>query len=214
MFNVMEWLRRRRRSRARKRNLERYIAYAHWNEDNSRVLSVTCDCDEMPIMGGGHPQRWTPGSRAEQYRKLNEVIEAAAAPLKRQLEAEGFREDFMRVSLRFEVRLTPDGEPFDIEAGTAAIDYDPVEGRRRADEYNSHERGSDRLLWWEYVYTVDGRVQGHFDADEGRRVNDAWKKKYGDWPSSSEWFYLRSMTVQIVAFPGEPIYGGAERRYG
>jgi hypothetical protein len=167
----------------------------------------------MPIMGGGHPDRWTSGSRAEQYRRLNEIVEAITTPLKRQLDAEGFREDFMRVSLRFEVSLTPDGELFDIEAGTAAIDYDPVEARHAADQYNSVPRGSDRLLYWDYVYTVDRRVQGHFDADEDRRVSDAWKNKYGDWPSRSEWLYLRRLTAKIVAFPAEPIYGGPERRY-
>lgn len=208
MFDQLRgWLRRRRRSRRWQRKFDQYLAYAHWNENNAPILSATCECGDMPIMGGGHAERWNPGSRAEQYRKLNEIVEAAATPLKRQLEADGFREDFMRVSLRFEVRLTPDGDLFDIEAGTAAIDYDPVEARRAADEY-SVERGSDRLLYWEYVYTVDGRVQGHFDADEDRRFSDAWKRKHGDWPPRSEWLYLHSMSVKIVAFPGQPIYGG------
>jgi hypothetical protein len=214
MFQQLRaWLRRQRRSREWQRNLDQYVAYAHWNEDNSRILSATRECGAMPIMGDGHAERWTPGSRAEQYRKLNEILEAAAAPLKRQLQRDGFHEDFMRVSLRFEVSLSPEGELFDIEAGTAAIDYDPVEARRAADEYNSVPRGSDRLLSWEYVYTVDGRVQGYFDADEDRRVSDAWKKKHGDWPPRSEWLYLHSMTVKIVAFPGRPIYGGPEGRY-
>jgi hypothetical protein len=212
VFNLREWLRR-RRSRGWERNLDQYVAYAHWNEDNSRVLNATCDCGNMPIMGDGHAKRWTPGSRAEQYRKLNEIVEAAASPLKRQLDAQGFCEDFMRVSLRFEVKRTPDDEPFDIEAGIAAIDYDPLEARRAADEYNSVPRGSDRLLSWDYVYTVDGRVQGHFDADESRRVGDAWKKKHGDWAPRSEWLYLRALTVKIVAFPGQPIYGGPKGRH-
>jgi hypothetical protein len=213
VFNLRGWLRRRQRSREWQRKLDQYVAYAHWNEDNARALSVTYECDHMPIMGGGHAERWTPGSRSEQYRKLNGIVEAVTTPLKRQLCAEGFRGDFMRVSLRFEVSLTPDGERFDIEAGTAAIDYDAVEARRAADEYNSVPRGSDRLLYWEYVYTVDGRVQGHLDADEDRRVNDAWKNKHGDWPSRSEWLYLHTLTVKVVAFRGQPIYGAPEGRY-
>lgn len=136
------------------------------------------------------------------------IIEAAATPLKRQLDTEGFREDFMRVSLRFEMSLPADDELFDIEAGSAAIDYDPVEARRVADEYNCVPRGSDRLLSWEYGYTVDGRVHGHFDADESRRIGDAWKGKHGDWPPRSKWLYLHALTVKIIAFPRQPIYGG------
>lgn len=188
------------------------FTYARWLEDHSRKVTATQECGDIPIMGW-HSDRWTSGSRADQYRNINEIVERIGAPLKRQLEAEGFQEDFLRVKPRFTLKQTPGGESFEVEAGTAAIDYDPVEARRAAEASNSLERGADRLLAWEYVYTIDGRVQGHFDADEDRRFNDAWRAMHGTDSPRSDWLYLHAVSVEIIGFPGKPIYGGREGRY-
>lgn len=188
------------------------FVHAKWLENYSKKLTATQECGDIPIMGW-HPDRWTSGSRADQYRTINEIVERIGAPLKRQLEQAGFEEDFMRAKPRFTLKQTPGGELFEIEAGTAAIDYDPIEARRVADAYNSVERGADRLLSWEYVYTIDGRVQGHFDADEDHRFNESWRARHGTESPRSDWLYLRAVSVEIIGFPGKPIYGGREGRY-
>lgn len=209
---LIQWLQfRRARSRLSPR-LRKVVDDALWLEKHSKKLVATQECDDIRIMGW-HPDRWTPGSRAAQYREINEIVEAIGTPLKRQLEGDGFQEGWMRAKPRFVLKQAPDGELFEIEAGTAAIDYDPVEARRAADAYNSVERGADRLLAFEYVYTIDGRVHGHFDADEDRRFGRAWKAKYDAEPPHSDWLYVHAISIEIIGFPGEPIYGGREGRY-
>jgi len=208
---LIDWFEyRRARSRLSPR-LRKLVDYATWVERHSRKLAATQLCGDMPIMGW-HPDRWNSGSRTEQYHRINEIVEAIGTPLKRKLEAEGFEEEFMRAKPLFALKQTPFGEMFEIEGGTAAIDYDPVEGRRQADEYNKGQRGADRLLYWDYVYTIDGRVHGHFDADEDRRFSEAWKARHRTDPEKSDWLYLHAVTVEIVGFPGKPIYGGRENR--
>jgi hypothetical protein len=192
--------------------MRKFLDYASWLEKHSKKLTATQECGDIPIMGW-HPDRWTSGSRTRQYSDINQIIEAIGTPLKRQLDASGIQEDFMRAKPRFALKQTRSGELVEIEAGTAAIDYDPVDARRAADEYNRGQRGADRLLAFEYVYTIDGRVQGHFDADEDRRFRDAWKAKHGADPPESEWLYLHAVSVEIIGFPGKPIYGGREGRY-
>ena len=210
---LINWFRDRRALRLLSNpRMRQYFAYARWLEDHSKKVTAKKECGDLPIIGW-HPERWTSGSRTDQYRQINEIVEAIGAPMKRQLEAQGFQEDFMRAKLSFALKQTLDGEIFEIEAGTAAIDYDPVEGRQKAEAYNVGARGSDRLLYWDYVYTVDGRVQGHFDADEDRRFSDVWKAKHGVDAPKSDWLYLHALTVEIIGFPAEPIYGGRRGRY-
>src|SRR3954468_13105959 len=77
------------------------------------------------------------------------------------------------------LKLTGDGEVFDVVSTASQLDYDPVDQEHRAAEYEAAKRGGcDRMGIWHPVFTLCGRVHGYFAENEGRLFEDQWRGKY------------------------------------
>ena len=204
LTRIAKWLRYRGLPADKRAVLERYdeaVRNFERSTANSCTLSATCEFGAIPLMTDRHPERWTRGSRDAQYERLRELVEQLGSPLKRELTEKGFNEENIKPSLTFGLKLTEQDEILEVEGGTWALDYDPVDARRAADAYHSGQHGFDRMLTWDHVFTLSGRVHGYFLGDESSRFRDAWQRKHGAPLPQTEWLLLARLTVKIHASP-------------
>jgi hypothetical protein len=188
-------------------------AYIEWQQKNSCKLSATKDCDDITILAARNQDRWKDCRRERQYEELRKIIETIGCPLKRDLIANGFTDEEIRVRITFGLKLTPDGEALEIVPTTSELDYDAADDlERRSVEFEAARRGGcDRNGIWHPVFTVCGRVHGYFEENESREFERLWSKKHS-WP---ELLLLDRITVSLTATPSEERYSDtlpAEKR--